>query len=153
MSFVADNIQLLRRSAEDTKRDAKQWAALSGETDLTADGIESDMGESDDGVKIVYRSDDIVNATRLIDVLRNIIEINQITAGSKEISTMLQQLYRFQLAALCSVNELRATIVLERGVRTLGLPGGPCPGTKALRQELVRSIKLQQMSLSERGRG
>jgi hypothetical protein len=33
MASYADNIQLLRRSAEDVKHDARQWAALSGDPD------------------------------------------------------------------------------------------------------------------------
>jgi len=34
--FVVDNSQPLRRSAEDAKHDARQWAALPGETDAAA---------------------------------------------------------------------------------------------------------------------
>ena len=92
VSFLADNIQLLRRSAEDAKRDARQWAAISGETDPTADGVESAMAEGDEGLGSAYQSDNIGNAHCLIDVIRNAAGSGQITAGSREISAMVQQL-------------------------------------------------------------
>lgn len=41
LSFVVGNVQLLRRSAEDAKRDARQWAAQSGETDPVVDEMDS----------------------------------------------------------------------------------------------------------------
>jgi hypothetical protein len=44
LSF-ADNIQLLRRSAEDPKHDAKQWAVMSGKADPGADTTELDREE------------------------------------------------------------------------------------------------------------
>ena len=37
LGAIAGNIQLLRRSAEDAKRDARQWAAECGEADPLAD--------------------------------------------------------------------------------------------------------------------
>lgn len=45
--FLVDNIQLLRRSAEDVKSDARQWAASSGEGDVATDGIEQDTIQRD----------------------------------------------------------------------------------------------------------
>ncbi|KAH8744187.1 hypothetical protein F5883DRAFT_655299 [Diaporthe sp. PMI_573] len=96
LSFLADNIQLLRRSAEDAKRDAKQWAAMSGETDAMAYATESGMADDEEGPGVGFRSDNIGNAVRLIDVFRNAVGNDQVTTGSKEISTMVQQLCRFQ---------------------------------------------------------
>ncbi|KAL8326728.1 hypothetical protein RB597_003174 [Gaeumannomyces tritici] len=61
----------------------------------------------------------------------------QVTASSSEISEMVRQLYRFQQAALGSLDELRATAVVETAPRT-GLPG----------QEQLKSIKSQQRSVS-----
>jgi hypothetical protein len=148
VSFLADNIQLLRRSAEDVKRDARQWAALSGGVDPAADAVESGVADDDEGQGTVYRSDNIGNAIRLIDVLRNTLGKNQITAGSKEISTVVQELCRFQLAALLSKQELCATIVPERGPRNLRVPGDPFRTAGIPRQEQVRSIKSQQTSVS-----
>jgi len=148
VSFLADNIQLLRRSAEDVKRDARQWAAMSGDADHAADAVESGVADGDEGQRTAYRSDNIGNAIRLIDVLRNTLGNNQITAGSKEISTMVQELCRFQLAALSSKHELGATIVPERGPRNLRLPGDPFQTAGIPRQEQVRSIKSQQTSAS-----
>ncbi|KAM4055528.1 PIF1 protein [Hirsutella rhossiliensis] len=43
---LTDNVQLLRRSAEDAKRDAKQWAATSEEGELTAARAEGEGGEA-----------------------------------------------------------------------------------------------------------
>jgi hypothetical protein len=37
---MAGNVQLLRRSAEDARRDARQWAAQSGEQDPAADATD-----------------------------------------------------------------------------------------------------------------
>lgn len=149
ISFVANNIQLLHRSAEDAKRDARQWAAQSGDGEPGADAIgpESDMGGGHEGPEAAYRSDNVGTATRLLDVLRQAITRKEITAGSTEITTIVQQLSRFQQSALRSTNELRGTIVSEGGPKTLSTPEGsslgPLPG-----QERVRSIKSQQTSAS-----
>lgn len=146
---LVDNIQLLRRSAEDAGRDAKQWAAMSGETDAMREAVESDVAENDEESRITYRSDNIGNATRLIDVLRSTIASQHITAGSKEISAMVRKLYQFQATALCSTGELRAMIVPEEGERTLSVPGQPFVGAEIPRQEHLRHIKSQQKSLSK----
>ena len=61
---------------------------------------------------------------------------------------MVQELCRFQLAALSSTEELRARAVTEREMRTLSIPGGPFLGAAIPEQEQVRSIKLQQTSAS-----
>ncbi|OWT42276.1 PIF1 protein [Pochonia chlamydosporia 170] len=107
------------------------------------------MADGDDELGIGYRSDNIGNAVRLIDVFRNAVGSGQITTGSKEISTMVQELCRFQVASLCSTDDLRATVVIERGPRTLGLRGHPSSGAEIPRQEQVRSIKSQQISASK----
>ncbi|KAH6883992.1 hypothetical protein B0T10DRAFT_463349 [Thelonectria olida] len=95
VSFLAENVQLLRRSAEDAKLDARQWAALSGEADPTAETAESGTVEDHYGPTGSYRSDSIGDATRLIDVVRSTIGATQITTGSKELTAMVQQLCRF----------------------------------------------------------
>jgi hypothetical protein len=94
--FAVENIQHLRRSAEDAKHDPRQWAAVSEETDIAADLLEPAKGEGDDGLGTAYLSDEIVNATRFIDVLRSVTAANQITAGSSEVTMLVKQLYRFQ---------------------------------------------------------
>ncbi|KAF1807901.1 hypothetical protein P152DRAFT_469269 [Eremomyces bilateralis CBS 781.70] len=153
MAFVADNIQLLHRSAEDAKRDAKQWAAMSGETDPPVDTVELEDrdDDGDEGPRTTYRSDSLGNAVRLIDVLRNAMGANQITAGSKEISRTVEQMGRFQQTALGSMDELRATTILEQGPRTPGTQEGWSPGAAVVRvpaQEMLKSIKAQQKSAS-----
>ena len=142
--FLIDNIQLLRQSAEDAKSDAKQWAAMSGETDPSRE-----VADGDEESRTMYRSDSIGNATRLIDVLRSTVASQQITAGSKEISAMIQKLYRFQATALCSTDDLRAVVVPENGERTLSVPGQPFSGAVIPSQEHLRHIKSQQKSLSK----
>ncbi|KAL2015872.1 hypothetical protein VTK56DRAFT_4669 [Thermocarpiscus australiensis] len=127
-SSYADNVQLLRRPAEDAKRDAGQWAALSGDADPAADTAESELAEEEVNGEATYPCEDTGSATRLIDVLRHTMAGQQVTADSKEISDMVQRLHGFQLAALGSPDELQATTVLERGPRTLGGPGGPSLG-------------------------
>jgi hypothetical protein len=148
ISCIVDNIQLLRRSAEDANRDAKQWAAMSGEMDSMREDVELGEAEGDERSRTMYRSDNISNTTRLIDVLRNTLGIQQITAGSKEISAIVQKLYRFKATAVCSTDELYATIVPERGGRTLNVPGQTFSGAEIPEQEHLRHIKSQQKCLS-----
>ncbi|KAF1993896.1 hypothetical protein P154DRAFT_476817, partial [Amniculicola lignicola CBS 123094] len=148
VSFLAENIQLLRRSAEDAKRDARQWAALSGESESSVDTLEPSTGEGDEGSGSMYQSDDIANATRLIDVFRSTIGANQITAGSKEVAMVVRQLYRFQQVVLCSTDELRATVVLQGDSRAISNSGWPSTDADIPGQDKVRSIKSQQTSLS-----
>ncbi|KAF5696631.1 ATP-dependent DNA helicase PIF1 [Fusarium mundagurra] len=149
ISFTVDNIQLLQRSAEDAKRDARQWAAQSGDGDGDP-GVDTVGPECDMEPRTAYRSDRVGTATRLLDVLRQAIARKEITAGSKEISTMAQQLSQFQQLALCSTDELHGTIVPERGPRTLSRAerSSSSPEADVLWQEHVRSIKSQQMSAS-----
>ncbi|KAH7302896.1 hypothetical protein B0I35DRAFT_403075 [Stachybotrys elegans] len=154
--FVLDNIQLLRRSAEDAKRDAKQWAASSADDEHTVGGVSwgdadgDDGSDNDRGAPSLYRCDNIGEATRLIDVLRSASGSNQITAGSKELSAMTQQLCRFQHAALGSTAELRARIVPEQGTRMVMVawPDGTLGEAEVPTQRLLKSIKSQQASTS-----
>ncbi|KAF2175488.1 hypothetical protein K469DRAFT_724119 [Zopfia rhizophila CBS 207.26] len=132
ISLFADNIQLLRRTAEDVKYDVKQWAAWSGESDLTA--------ERDDVQRTGYRSDSISNAIRLINVLRNAITSKEITVRSKEILRMLGQLYQFQVSALSSEDKLSVTIVIEQGKRTLSILGEPGSASEIPAQEQLRYL-------------
>ncbi|KAL5583752.1 hypothetical protein FOVSG1_015103 [Fusarium oxysporum f. sp. vasinfectum] len=151
--FILDNIQLLRRSAEDAKRDAKQWAVSSvndelaaGETALGNGGV----SDREDEAPAAYRCDNIGDTTRLVDVLRSAGGANQITAGSRELSAMTQQLCQFQHTALGSTAELRARITSEQETRTVTatLPEGPFIGAEVPAQRLLRSIKSQQVSAS-----
>ncbi|KAH7304602.1 hypothetical protein B0I35DRAFT_414433 [Stachybotrys elegans] len=121
--------KLLRQSAEDAERDAKQWAASSADDEHTVGGISwgdadgDDGSDKDQGAPSIYRCDNIGEATRLIDVLRSASGSNQITAGSKELSAMTQQLCKFQHAALGSTAELHARIVPEQVKMIQGIQG------------------------------
>ncbi|KAM4056481.1 ATP-dependent DNA helicase PIF1 [Hirsutella rhossiliensis] len=137
-SCLVDNVQLLRRSAEDAKRDAKQWAASSGDG-----GGGQGQGQADHEAASAYQSDDVGMATRLIDVVRSAAGANQITAGSQELSGMMQQLCRFQQSALASTAELQATMVTERGGRYINMPGQVFSGAAVPPQDQVRAIKSQ----------
>ncbi|KAM4061844.1 PIF1-like helicase [Hirsutella rhossiliensis] len=152
-SCLVDNVQLLRRSAEDAKRDAKQWAASSGDGDPA--GAPGDWGEDGEGpgeadreAGSAYQSDNVGNATRLIDVVRSATGANQITAGSRELSGMMQQLSRFQQSALASTAELRATVVTERGGGHINMPGQVFSGAAVPPQDQVKAIKSQQTCAS-----
>jgi len=118
--------------------------AVSGEGDATTDGIGQDATGRDDAPRTGYRPDSIGIATRLLDVLRNAITGNEVTAGSQEISAMLVQLHQFETGALSSDDELGATIFSEQG----RIPEGSDSPTDIPRQEQVRSIKSQQVSAS-----
>ncbi|KAG7403652.1 ATP-dependent DNA helicase PIF1 [Fusarium oxysporum f. sp. rapae] len=151
--FILDNIQLLRRSAEDAKRDAKQWAVSSANDELAAGETALGNGgvsDREDEAPAAYRCDNIGDTTRLVDVLRSAGGANQITAGSRELSAMTQQLCQFQHTALGSTAELRARITSEQETRTVTatLPEGPFIGAEVPAQRLLRSIKSQQVSAS-----
>ncbi|KAM4061526.1 PIF1-like helicase [Hirsutella rhossiliensis] len=95
ISCLVDNVQLLRRSAEDAKRDAKQWAASSGDGDPTVAHVEEGgAGEAGAESAATYQPNSIGDATRLIDVVRGAVGANQVTAKSPELMAMIQQLWR-----------------------------------------------------------
>ncbi|PVH90314.1 hypothetical protein DM02DRAFT_496337, partial [Periconia macrospinosa] len=142
---ITGNVQLLRRSAEDAKRDARQWASQSGEADPMADATDLVTGGGDEGTGTMYRRDDIGNAVRLIDVMRSAIRTNEITAGSKDVRLIVQQLCEFQQVALCSSEHLHATVVREQGTRTMD---GAYAGVDVPDQAKIKSIKSQQASAS-----
>ncbi|KID83958.1 arrestin domain-containing protein [Metarhizium guizhouense ARSEF 977] len=140
--FVVDNVQLLRQSAEDAKRDAKQWAASSGEGDPSMALDEPEHGElqSEDGPS--YRGDSVGEAQRLVDVVSSARNARQITAGSKELANMVQKLSRFQQEALCSTDELHASCVVENGTRRVGQGfGHHLSGAKSASKEVERLIQ------------
>ncbi|KAM4061532.1 PIF1-like helicase [Hirsutella rhossiliensis] len=102
--------QLLRRSAEDAKRDAKQWAASSGDGDPTVAHVEEGgAGEAGAESAATYQPNSIGDATRLIDVVRGAVGANQVTAKSPELMAMIQQLWRvFSGAALPPQDQVKA---------------------------------------------
>ena len=116
--------------------------------DPIGEAVESGFAEGDEASRIAYRLDNIGNATRLIDVFRNAIGIRQITAGLREISAMVEKLYRFQVTALCLMDDLRSIIIPESGRRTLSMLERPFSGIEIPRQEQLKYIKSQQKSLS-----
>ncbi|XP_044717895.1 ATP-dependent DNA helicase [Hirsutella rhossiliensis] len=131
ISCYVDNVQLLRRSAEDAKRDAKQWAASSGDRDATA------VHPDEDGT-----------GRRVSSLDRSSIGANQITAGSPELTAMMQELSRFQQLALSSSSEFQAAILSERGPRRINIPGRAFSGARIPPQSQVRAIKSQQTCAS-----
>ncbi|KAJ6436263.1 ATP-dependent DNA helicase PIF1 [Purpureocillium lavendulum] len=147
ISRLVGNVQLLRRSAEDAKRDAKQWAASCGDDDATAAQFD-DEGDGDKATGGVYEATKVGDATRLMDVIRTALGTSQVTAGSAELTGMLQRLGRFQHSALGSSTELEAAAMRETGVRIINLPGEPFTGAPLPSQDQVRGIKSQQMSAS-----
>ncbi|KAM4061619.1 hypothetical protein HRG_013252 [Hirsutella rhossiliensis] len=138
--------QLLRRSAEDAKRDAKQWAASSGDGDSTVAHVEEgETGEAGAEFAATYRSNNIGDATRLIDVVRGAVGTNQVTAKSPELMAMMRQLCRFQQSALCSTAELEAIAIPEQGLRCISMPGRVFSGAALPPQDQVKAIKSQQI--------
>ncbi|KAM4063609.1 AAA domain-containing protein [Hirsutella rhossiliensis] len=110
---LADNVQLLRRSAEDAKRDAKQWAATAEEGGMTAPQADDEGRGAAEGGEEAYRAGGAGDAARLIDVVPNAASAGQVTAQSTELLAMTQQLCRFQQSALGSAAELAATVVAD----------------------------------------
>ncbi|EFY94377.2 ATP-dependent DNA helicase PIF1 [Metarhizium robertsii ARSEF 23] len=149
ISCFVDNVQLLRRSAEDAKRDAKQWAATSSDGDFTAVHPEEDGAEqAGEYHGSVYQADRTGNTMRLVDVVRSAIGMNQITTGSSEITAMMQELSHFQQSPLSSSYELQSTIIPEPGPRRINIPGRAFSGATIPLQTQVRAIKSQQICAS-----
>ncbi|OAQ58219.2 ATP-dependent DNA helicase PIF1 [Pochonia chlamydosporia 170] len=148
-SCLVDNVQLLRRSAEDAKRDARQWAASAGDTDFSVTHADDEgEGEGDEEAASVHESDSIGNTTRLIYVIRSALGSNQITAGSPELMATMKQLCHFQLSAQSSAGGLYATVIPEQGERQIGIHGGNLSGANIPPQDQVKAIKSQQICAS-----
>ncbi|KAM4054524.1 PIF1-like helicase [Hirsutella rhossiliensis] len=144
--FVPWESFLCEETAEDAKRDAKQWAASSGDGDSTVAHVEEgETGEAGAEFAATYRSNNIGDATRLIDVVRGAVGTNQVTAKSPELMAMMRQLCRFQQSALCSTAELEAIAIPEQGLRCISMPGRSgkaiaelrCGGDDRLREDDV----------------
>ena len=146
---VVENIQLLRESAEDAKRDAMQWAAQSGEADPTESMVDTGLGEVDERAGTKHRADEVGNMNRLIDVLRNAVGSHQVTTGSKDILCILRQLHRFSLQSRASEVELCSSIIVERENRIVREEGRIFSGAELPDQRRIRAIKLQQNSVSK----
>lgn len=148
LQCVVKNAQLLRQSAEDARRDARQWAAASGEGDPSAGLDDTRPVDGQEEGEASFRADNIGDAGRLIDVVRGASSAGQITAGSEELAEIMQRLCRFQQAALSSTDELRATRVAEGGRRKVGEGLDDLEGVDIPSQIQVRGIKSQQRSAS-----
>ncbi|KAM4064043.1 AAA domain-containing protein [Hirsutella rhossiliensis] len=69
---------------------------------------------------------------------------NQITAGSPELTAMMQELSRFQQSALSSSSEVQATILPERGPRRINIPGGHSPEPPYRRKPVHGTAELEE---------
>lgn len=145
LSFLVDNIQLLRHSALDAKRDAKQWAASSGDGDLDDEGVEAEATEMGAFGGASFRGDNIGSAMRLIDVIRAASGSSQITSGSREFAGLIWHLGRFQEVALSSPDDLNSFRLGDEGGRSRALSAVD----EIPRQFQVRAIKSQQASASK----
>jgi hypothetical protein len=63
LAAITRNIQLLRRSAEDAKRDARQWEAQSGEEDPTAETTDHMPDDREEGDQSRWRSTNTMKRT------------------------------------------------------------------------------------------
>lgn len=152
LAVISENIQLLQRSAEDAKRDARQWASQSGEGDPSAESVglanANDEEEGHECSRRLYRPDTVGCAARVIDVLRSSIGTNQITTGSTEVESMVRQLCAFEQAASGSPEDLTPFLNRERRNRTMHDLAGRHAGDSVPDQGKVKSIKSQQASAS-----
>ena len=60
--------------------------------DPIKEAIKLSFTKSNKALRITYRSDNISNVIYLINIFRNVIEIKQIIASLKEISTIVKKL-------------------------------------------------------------
>ncbi|KAH6876833.1 hypothetical protein B0T10DRAFT_584810 [Thelonectria olida] len=137
--FLVDNVQPLRRSAEDVKIDAKQWAAESGEGGLAGDSLDpAAVVEGEEAAYDGYHPDNVASAVCLVDVFRGALREKEVTSGSLEISRVVRRLSWFQEVALGSADELRAAAQPEGEIRKIAVFDG-----HALipRQSSLRAIK------------
>ncbi|KAK4074905.1 hypothetical protein Purlil1_12836 [Purpureocillium lilacinum] len=147
ISCLVGNVQLLRRCAEDAKRDAKQWASSSGGGEHT--GTHAEEAGAGHAAEETFQSSDAGVATRLIDVVRSAAGANQITAGSPELTEMMQRLCRFQQSALDPTAELESTLSSEPRERRIYTPGRAFSGAVVPPQDQVKAIKSQQKCASK----
>ncbi|KAJ3455084.1 hypothetical protein MRS44_013684 [Fusarium solani] len=96
LQTIAGNIQFLKRSAQDARRDAKQWAAAGDDAVLDdIDAMGYDLQDPTGPVK-PYRPDQVGQLGRLIETVRGATAPNQVTAGSEHLLQMLDQLREAQ---------------------------------------------------------
>lgn len=150
LSFLVDNIQLLRHSAEDAKRDAKQWAVSSGDGDSDDEGAWAELNGIGGVSNTPFRGDNVGNAMRLIDVIRAASGASQITSGSAEFAELMWHLCRFQEAALSLPDELNGCRLSDAETMIpSGMAGSQKSSTELPRQSQVRAIRSQQASASK----
>ncbi|KAJ6437985.1 hypothetical protein O9K51_09407 [Purpureocillium lavendulum] len=150
ISCLVGNVQLLRRSAEDAKRDAKQWASSSGGGEHAgAHAEEAGAGQADEEATPMYQADNVGISTRLIDVVRSAAGANQITAGSRELTGLMQHLCRFQQSALPPAADIQSTLTTEPRERRIDMPGRVFYGAVVPPQDQLKAIKSQQVGASK----
>ncbi|EKG09486.1 hypothetical protein MPH_13469 [Macrophomina phaseolina MS6] len=148
LRLIAHNIGLLRQSAEDAKRDAKQWASISGEQDLSieegelAGAIEVAGGQGGQGSEVM---DSAMAARRLLGALRRAIEADQVTANSPEIASVVHSFSQVEDDAASSTQSgvVSEGAVLERLASGAGAAGVCIPPQGSLtmisRQQAAKS--------------
>ncbi|KAL6401229.1 hypothetical protein AUP68_16958 [Ilyonectria robusta] len=97
LQTIAGNIQLLKRSAEDARRDAKQWAAAGD--DAVLDNIDA-MGynlQDPTGPVKAYRPDQVGQLYRLMEIVLGATASNQVTADDLEAVAPAESPGKYQL--------------------------------------------------------
>jgi hypothetical protein len=140
---LAGNVQLLRRSAEDARRDRKQWPAQSSVPQWMEDE-DRDAAGNEEGDSREYCTDESSTAARLLDVFRRAVSQDQVTHGSPEIRSVIQHISRFEQAAPLHMAEL---MVEEPATRSIRVPGSS-QGAETPLQGKLAAIKRQQTRLS-----
>jgi hypothetical protein len=146
LAFVVDNIQLLRRSAEDARKDAKQWAALSGgDTTITGD-MDPGSIEDNDTLDLATDSGHAADVGHLISVFAAATEADQITKDSPSVERALGPLYRFQ-------NEMRQDdppepVDHQAGQQSSSISASLDEAIQLLGKKQVAAVRKQQHKLS-----
>ena len=140
MTWLADNVQLLHRSAQDAHQDMRQWAARSGASDATAAGGETGAVEIDGPIGSADRSDEAGVAARVLDVFRRSLGRREVTHGSAEIGDLVGQLGRLD----GSLPSWPALAVEEGADQRMRMPGSASADEMKPRPERIAAVKRQQ---------
>ena len=147
IAWLADNMELLRRSREDIKLDGRRWAARAGDSMEFANELELGLVDEEARRDEAYRPDAAGVVARLVNVFQIARQSKEVTKDSAEIGSIVTQLDRFE--QVLSSGEEDAAVAQDTAARTLDLPGARTITCEVPDQNQINSILKQQRSMSK----